>query len=104
MSFLFDKITAIPKADEGIFNLGSQEQEVSTGEVAHIVLKITGRTDLEIVALPETPGFPARCYPDMTKTVNLIGPLPFIALKEGVEGTYKWYTETVFSGGGVSAT
>ena len=92
-----------PKAVGGTFNLGNQEQEVSIGEVARIVLEITGRTDLKIVPLPETPGSPARRCPDMTKTTNLTGPLPFVSLKEGVERTYKWYTENVFSDGGVSA-
>jgi nucleoside-diphosphate-sugar epimerase len=76
---------------------------VSTGEVTRIILEVTGRTDLEIVPLPETPGSPARRCPDMTKTINLIGSLPFLSLKDGVERTYKWYTENVFSDGGVSA-
>jgi UDP-glucose 4-epimerase len=92
-----------PKAVNGTFNLGNQEQEVSIGEVARIVLEITGRTDLKITPLPETPGSPARRCPDMTKTTNLIGSLPFLSLKDGVERTYKWYTENVFSDGGVSA-
>ena len=39
----------------------------------------------------------------MTKTTNLIGSLPFLSLTDGVERTYKWYTENVFSDGGVSA-
>jgi nucleoside-diphosphate-sugar epimerase len=92
-----------PKAVGGTFNLGNQEQEVSVGEIARIILEITGRTDLKIVPLPETPGSPARRCPDMTKTINLIGTLPFVSLKEGVERTYKWYSDNVFSNGGVSA-
>jgi UDP-glucose 4-epimerase len=92
-----------PKAVGGTFNLGNQEQEVSIGDVARIVLDVTGRKDLSIIPLSETPGSPARRCPDMNKTMNLINSFPFVSLKEGVERTYKWYTENVFSDGGVSA-
>jgi nucleoside-diphosphate-sugar epimerase len=82
---------------------GNQEQEVRIGEVARIVLEVAGRTDLEVVPLPETSGSPARRYPNMTKTTSLIGSLRFLSFKDGVGQTYKWYTENVFSDGGVSA-
>ena len=92
-----------PKASGGTFNLGNQEQETSIGEVAHIVLEATGRTDLQIVPLPETPGSPARRCPDMARTIALIGNRPMLGLKEGIQRTCKWYTDHVFIGGGVSA-
>ena len=92
-----------PKASGGTFNLGNQEQETSIGEVAHIVLEATGRTDLQIVPLPETPGSPARRCPDMSRTMALIGDRPMLDLKEGIQRTCKWYTDNVFLGGGVSA-
>ena len=92
-----------PKAAGGIFNLGNQEQEMSIGEVAHIVLEATGRTDLQMVPLPETPGSPARRCPDMARTIDLIGCRPMLDLKEGIQRTCKWYTDNVFLGGGVSA-
>nr|HIL74861.1 NAD(P)-dependent oxidoreductase [Rhodospirillales bacterium] len=92
-----------PKATGGIFNLGNQEQEMSIGEVAHIILEATGRSDLQMVPLPETPGSPARRCPDMTQTIDLIGCRPMLGLKEGIQRTCKWYTDNVFLGGGVSA-
>ena len=92
-----------PKASGGTFNLGNQEQETSIGEVAHIVLEATDRTDLQVVPLPETPGSPARRCPDMARTINLIGCRPMLGLKEGIQRTCKWYTDNVFLGGGVSA-
>ena len=92
-----------PKASGGTFNLGNQEQETSIGEVAHIVLEATGRTDLQMVPLPETPGSPARRCPDMSRTIDLIGFRPMLSLDEGVQRTYKWYADHVFIGGGVSA-
>jgi UDP-glucose 4-epimerase len=92
-----------PKAVCGTFNLGNQEQEVSIGEVARIVLRVMGRTDLDIVPLPETPGSPARRCPDMKQTIGVTGFQPIVDLEEGTRRTYKWYTDNVFSEGGVSA-
>ena len=76
---------------------------MSIGEVAHIILEATGRTDLQMVPLPETPGSPARRCPDMARTIDLIGCRPMLGLKEGIQRTCKWYTDNVFLGGGVSA-
>jgi len=90
-----------PKASGGTFNLGNQEQETMIGEVAHIDLEATDRTDLQIVPLPETPGSPARRCPDMARAIDLIGYRPMLGLKEGIQRTCKWYTDHVFIGGGV---
>ena len=76
---------------------------MSIGEVAHIILEATGRTDLQMVPLPETPGSPARRCPDMARTIDLIGCRPMLDLKEGIQRTCKWYTDHVFIGGGISA-
>ena len=58
------RLVSEPKAACGTFNLGNQEQEVSIGEVARIVLGATGRKDLEIVPLPETEPEPSigKCF------------------------------------------
>jgi UDP-glucose 4-epimerase len=92
-----------PRAVSGTFNLGNQDQEISIGEVARIVLRVTGRADLGIVPLPETPGSPARRCPDMSRTIDLTGFRPMVDLEEGTRLTYKWYIDNVFSEGGVSA-
>ena len=92
-----------PKAANGTFNLGNQEQEVTIGEVARIVLRTTGRTDLDIVPLPETPGSPARRCPDMKRTIEMTNFRPIVDLEEGARRTYKWYVDNVFTSGGVSA-
>ena len=91
------------KSIGGTYNLGNQKQEISIGEIARLVLEATGRRDLEIIPLPETPGSPARRCPDMTQTHRVIGYPSFIDLKEGIDATYKWYAKNVFSKGGVSA-
>jgi UDP-glucose 4-epimerase len=90
-------------AVNGTFNLGNQDQEVSIGEVAKMVLRIIGRADLKIVALPPTPGSPSRRCPDMKRTIDFTGFCPAVNLEEGVRRTYKWYVDHVFSDGGVSA-
>lgn len=98
------RLAAAPKAAGGTFNLGNQEQEQTIGDVARTVLRVTGRTDLEIVPLPETPGSPTRRCPDMRHTVAMTGFQPAIDLEEGTRRTFEWYLENVFSQGGVSAT
>lgn len=100
---IFRRLACHPKAAGGTFNLGNQEKEVTIGEVARIVLKVSGRTDLEIVPLPETQGSPFRRCPDMTKTINLIGCLPLVSLEEGIQRTYKWYADNILSNKEVSA-
>jgi len=97
-------LVAETKAVSGTFNIGNQEQELSIGEVASIVLKIMGRTDLSIVPLPETPGSSSRRCPDMTQTIEMTDFRPAIDLEEGVQRTYKWYRDNVFLAGQVSAT
>lgn len=98
------RLAAAPKAARGTFNLGNQEQETSIGDVARIVLRKIGRTDLEIVPLPQTPGSPARRCPDMRQTIAVTGFRPTIDLDEGIQRTYQWYMDNVFSNCGMSAT
>jgi UDP-glucose 4-epimerase len=96
-------LVAEPKGVSGTFNLGNQEQELSIGEVARIVLRTMGRADLNIVPLPETPGSPSRRCPDMSRTIEMTGFKPAIDLEEGAQRTYKWYSDNVFLKGKVSA-
>jgi nucleoside-diphosphate-sugar epimerase len=97
------RLASEPQAANGTFNLGNQDQEVSIGEVANVVLSTIGRTDLNIVVLPPTPGSPARRCPDMNRTINFTGFRPKVNLEEGARRTYKWYADNVFLDGGVSA-
>ena len=71
--------------------------------VANVVLGAIGRPDLKVVALPSTPGSPARRCPDMKRTIDFTEFRPVVNLEEGVRRTYKWYSDNVFSDGGVSA-
>jgi nucleoside-diphosphate-sugar epimerase len=80
-----------------VLNAGAQEPEVTIGQLAGIILEVTGRR-LEIVALPETPGSPRRRAPDMTKTTSLTGYAARVSLRDGVAWTFDWYKSRVFEG------
>jgi nucleoside-diphosphate-sugar epimerase len=71
-------------------NLGVEAPEVTMGGLAALVLRTVG-TDLEIVALPDTPGSPARRCPDTSRLRALTGYAPRVSLEEGVARTYEWY-------------
>jgi UDP-glucose 4-epimerase len=101
---LLIRLAAAPDGRGGTFNLGNQEQELSIGEVARLVLQAVGRTDLQLVARPETPGSPQRRCPEMSQTLAVTGFHPAIGLEEGISRTYAWYMTNVFSSEGVSAT
>ncbi len=98
------RLAVAPAAAHGTFNLGNQDQEVSIGEVARLVVQTVGRSDLEILPLPDTLGSPTRRCPDMKWTVGVTGFRPRVALEDGIRRTYRWYDENVFASGGVSAT
>ena len=76
-------------------NIGVDEPEVSIGELAEMVVETVG-TPLEIVALPVTPGSPARRRPDLAKTRALTGIRPQVGLTAGLRRTYEWYRSHVF--------
>jgi UDP-glucose 4-epimerase len=85
-------------ATGGTFNIGNDTAESSIGDVASVVLETVGRTDLQIRALPATPGSPERRAPDMTRTNEVTGYQPRVGLAEGAARTWAWYAENVFSG------
>jgi UDP-glucose 4-epimerase len=96
------RVAADPRCAGETLNLGRQRPEVSIREVAGAVLDVVGKR-LEIVPLPPTPGSPERRCPDMTRMRKLTGFEARIELTTGIERTYAWYREYVFSGTGVSA-
>lgn len=76
-------------------NIGVSEPEVSIGDLAALIATTVGK-QVEIVALPPTPGSPPRRCPDMTRTRALIGYDPQVALASGIRETYDWYRRQVF--------
>jgi UDP-glucose 4-epimerase len=88
-------------AEGEILNVGSEEGEVSIGELARVVVAVVGK-QLEIVAAPETPGSPRRRCPDMTKTTRVTGYRASVDLETGIRQTYEWYRRNVFEGAGLA--
>jgi UDP-glucose 4-epimerase len=86
-----------------VLNLGNQEAECSIEELANMVLKVVNRNDIQIKALPDTPGSPSRRCPDMTCTNKIINYKAQVDLYTGVEKTFDWYNEHVFTDGGKTA-
>jgi nucleoside-diphosphate-sugar epimerase len=83
-------------------NVGNQDVELSIGELASVILDVTGKK-LAIAAGEETPGSPSRRCPDMTLTTQLTGYRAKVGLREGVQRTFDWYKKNVFDGAGISA-
>jgi UDP-glucose 4-epimerase len=93
---------ALTDAAEGeIVNVGSEDAEVSMGELARVVVAVVGK-QLEIVAAPETPGSPRRRRPDMAKTTRLTGYRASVDLEAGIRRTYEWYRRNVFDVAGLA--
>ena len=85
-----------PQCENQVLNVGSQEPEVTMGELAGIVLRALGK-DLPIAPLPSTPGSPPRRCPDMAKTHQLTGVAAQVGLEQGVAQTLDWYERHVFA-------
>lgn len=75
----------------GTFNVGNSDEEVSIGELAHLVCEVAGRSDLTIDPLPATPGSPVRRCPDMAHTMTITAPADRTSLRDGVQSTFDWY-------------
>ena len=84
-----------PECAGEVLNVGSQEPEITIGELAELVIGVVGR-ELEIAPLPAHQGSPERRCPDMSKTGRLTGHVAEVGLREGVRDTYDWYRENVF--------
>ena len=91
-----------PEAEGETLNLGTENPEVTILEVAETCHATVGRK-VRVKAESAPPGSPARRAPDMQKTSTIISFSSQVSLAEGIERTYRWYRDTVFEGGGVSA-
>jgi len=84
------------------YNIGNQSPEITIGELAKNIIKITGK-NLQINPQPETAGSPTRRCPEMSKTISAARYEPQIDLFEGLQKTFDWYKENIFIGDGISA-
>lgn len=84
-----------PQCAGRTLNVGRDEEELSIGELAALVIKIVGK-ELRIEPRPPTPGSPLRRSPDITTTTALTGYRPKTTLADGVRKTYDAYMRDVF--------
>jgi UDP-glucose 4-epimerase len=79
------------------FNIGQQEQEISIGDLAEIIVAVVGKKIL-IVPQPETIGSPERRCPDISRIFSRINFSPKVSLEQGVRKVFNWYSANTFSG------
>jgi len=96
------RLAQAPEGEGGTFNVGNQTPEVAIWELAELIGKVVGKP-LSPAPQSEAPGSPVRRCPDMSKTLNLAGYRSRFSLEQGVELTYRWYRDMVFSEQGISA-
>jgi nucleoside-diphosphate-sugar epimerase len=96
------RLAEAPEGEGGTFNVGNQTPEVTIRELAELIVKVVDKP-LDLISQPETPGSPSRRCPDMSKTLSLTGYRSRFNLTQGLELTYRWYRDTVFSGKGIFA-
>lgn len=90
------------KSLNGTFNVGNQNTEITIGELARIIVDVSGKS-VDIVFTADTPGSPSRRCPDMTKTIGVTDFVPSVGVADGVRQTFEWYRENVFDREGISA-
>ena len=87
---------------QGVFNLGTQNPEVTIKEVAQTVVDVIGKP-INLIDGPTMTGSPTRRCPNMEKTTTACGYASQVSLKDGISQTLAWYDEHVFQSGGPSA-
>lgn len=83
-------------------NLGTEKPEATILEVAKICHAAVGRKVI-IKEEPSPSGSPKRRGPDMSKSISITRYSSQIGLEEGIDRTYKWYRDNIFSGQMVTA-
>lgn len=80
-----------------VYNVGNQEPEITIREIAEMVLETVDKP-YEIYEGETTAGSPERRCPNMRKTLECINYTSKITLREGIQKTFEWYREYIFSG------
>jgi UDP-glucose 4-epimerase len=99
---LIRQLAEAPEGEGGTFNVGNQTPEVTIRELAELIVKVVDKP-LNLKSQPATPGSPSRRCPDMSKSLGLTGYRSRFNLTQGLELTYHWYRDKVFSRQGICA-
>jgi UDP-glucose 4-epimerase len=92
---MIHRIGREPRCAGEVLNVGTQQPEVTIGELAEIVIATVGK-GLSVHPTAVTPGSPERRCPDMSKLAALTGYRSQVPLRTGIEKTYAWYREHEF--------
>ena len=96
------RLSIIDTAQGQSFNIGNETPEVEIREVVNTIIDVVGHK-VVLNELPPTPGSPVRRCPSMKKTFEYTGYRGQISLREGIQKTYDWYRDYVFTAEGMSA-
>ena len=72
------------------YNVGSGVEK-SIGEIAELVLELTGKPESLKTIVPDRPGHDRRYLLDSSKLRSELGWKPTIAFEAGLEQTVRWY-------------
>ncbi|MCY1139323.1 NAD-dependent epimerase/dehydratase family protein [Actinoplanes sp. Pm04-4] len=86
------RLMATPEAAGQIVHIGNDREETNIGDLAKLVLRVSGTT-AAISPSSAPPGSVRRRCPDLSKLRELTGYEPSVTLEEGVRTTYAWYAE-----------
>ena len=106
--FITDAVEMIQKLAESnlttgkAYNVGNQDEEISMGDLARKIIILLDKK-IKINSMPPTAGSPERRCPSIDKLNNVISFNKKFPLDKGLEKTFIWYNENIFSGEGISA-
>ncbi len=85
------------QGENQIVNLGVERPEISIYDLAKEILVISGKSEVVITDAGESAGSPVRRCPDMNKIAEFTECAPEVNLHQGLNLTYQWYMQNVFS-------
>ena len=84
------------------YNIGNDDEEITIGDLAQKIINLIGK-DVVINPLETTQGSPGRRYPKISKLKKVISYIKQNPLEKGLQDTFDWYSQNVFSGDKISA-
>lgn len=80
-----------------VLNLGVDTPEIRIRDLGVKIQHLVGN-DGGVLALEDTPGSPPRRVPDTSRLIEVTDYLPRVSLDSGLDRTFRWYRDEVFSG------
>ena len=100
-----EMIQLLAESDQTIketYNIGNDDEEITMGELAQQIIDLVGKNGV-INPMPVTLGSPERRCPSITKLKEKVPFKKKYPLEKGLQETFDWYSENVFSGQEISA-